>query len=199
MSTFSNAFALAAGIGALLGLYGCTEKRPATPHTATSRAELKQMRGKTLHGRAVVYDGDTLRLFTAFPQKPLRVRIWGIDAPELKQRCGAVACGEIARQRMNAIIADQPVSCQVKDVDRYKRLVAQCFAQSVDIGRALVQAGLAVDYAQFSHGAYASDEITARTNGAGVWGMANFEEPTHWRICNLPQRGRARPATCDLP
>ena len=98
-----------------------------------------------------VSDGDSLR------SGKLKIRIFGIDAPELKQQCqdqnGTVwACGLAARQQLeNLLDATKLLHCELRDVDRYGRLVMQCFRGTVDIGAAMVRSGHALAYRSFSH------------------------------------------------
>jgi endonuclease YncB( thermonuclease family) len=76
-------------------------------------------------GRASVIDGDTLEI------RGVRIRLWGIDAPESDQLCRGedrvqYRCGAKAANELDAFIADRPVSCVPVDQDRYGRTVATC-------------------------------------------------------------------------
>lgn len=145
-----------------------------------------------LRGFARVHDGDTIRIGET------RVRIWGIDAVELKQICGQgaarVACGKQARAMLESIIARHEVTCAAKGRS-YNRVVAVCRVNGVDIGREMVRRGMAFDAVAYSRGHYSADETAARGARAGLWAMP-VEEPSHWRACNLPQRRAKRPADC---
>ncbi|WGF91013.1 thermonuclease family protein [Marinivivus vitaminiproducens] len=133
---------------------------------------------ETLRGQATVSDGDSLRLGGQ------RVRIFGIDAPELDQTCGhgpqATACGYAARDRLARLVAGRTVTCVVQDRDRYGRLVAWCEAAGHDLGAAMIEAGFAIDYARYSNGRYASSETRARGDRAGLW-RDGFTAPAEWR------------------
>ena len=59
---------------------------------------------------AVAIDGDTLRLDS--PGKDLRLRLWGINAPEAKAPGGVEAIRALTR-----IVADRTLACDLKDVD----------------------------------------------------------------------------------
>ena len=129
-----------------------------------------------------VNDGDSLR------SGKLRIRIFGIDAPELKQQCqdqngSAWACGLAARQQLeNLLDADKLLHCELRDVDRYGRLVMQCFRGTVDIGAAMVRSGHALAYRSFSQ-LYVADEKHASSTGNGVW-QGSFQPPWEWRRQN---------------
>ena len=129
-----------------------------------------------------VSDGDSLR------SGKLRIRIFGIDAPELKQQCQdqngtAWACGLAARQKLkNLLDADKLLHCELRDVDRYGRLVMQCFRGTVDIGAAMVRSGHALAYRSFSQ-LYVAEEQQASAARHGVW-QGSFQPPWEWRRQN---------------
>ena len=130
-------------------------------------------------GPARVVDGDTFNVGVE------RVRLWGVDAPEGRQVCQndqrkAYACGDVARDQLVGLIGGRAVRCEVRDRDPYSRAVARCLAGSTDLGEAMVRAGWAVDYVQFSRGAYASAEVEARRARRGLW-AGRFETPSTWR------------------
>jgi len=93
-------------------------------------------------------DGDTI---TAGGQA---VRLWGIDAPEMNRRAGKRAAGHLAR-----LIEGAEITCRLKDVDAYDRIVGQCFdAQGSDLACLMVKSGNAQDWPRFSGGYYRSCE-----------------------------------------
>ena len=129
-----------------------------------------------------VSDGDSLR------SGDLRIRLFGIDAPELKQQCADQNgvlwnCGAAAQHQLIAIIREnKELQCNLRDVDRYGRLIMQCFSDSIDIGAAMVQSGYALAYRHFSD-LYTADEEQAKTAHKGVWRGA-FSPPWEWRHQN---------------
>lgn len=125
---------------------------------------------------ARVVDGDTLYLDGI----PVRFRLWGIDAPEADDP----GYGE-ARAALIAMTAGHRITCRVRDIDQHGRPVAACaLPDGRDIGRALVRAGLACDYARFSGQAYRADQDAARRTGAGLW--RGGPPPSRWPgRCNL--------------
>ena len=72
---------------------------------------------ETVEGTARVVDGDTIEI------KDQKIRLWGIDAPELAQRCtedGAVyPCGLDAAHALAKQIGRKRVTCVRLDTDRY--------------------------------------------------------------------------------
>jgi hypothetical protein len=114
-----------------------------------------------------VLDGDTLEL------GHLRIRLWGIDAPELDQRCGTRdggewPCGAAARARLAALVGGAETGCQPRERDNHGRLVGRCAVDGVDLGALMVAEGLAWAYLAFTH-AYAEGEAEARAAGVGIW------------------------------
>ena len=129
-----------------------------------------------------VTDGDSLR------SGEIRIRIFGIDAPEIRQNCldaggRAWTCGVRAKQAMASLVAGHDkVRCEYKDTDRYKRLVMRCHAGGTDLGLALVRAGLALAERRFSKD-YIEAETRARRDGVGMW-AGTFLPPWEWRRAN---------------
>ena len=125
-----------------------------------------------------VSDGDSLR------SGPLKIRLHGIDAPELKQTCTDTSgtkwpCGRAAREAMTEIAMTAPLRCILMDVDRYGRLVMRCFAGKTDIAEHLVANGLALAYRRYSTD-YVAAEAGAREDRRGLW-AGEFEAPWDWR------------------
>jgi endonuclease YncB( thermonuclease family) len=144
-------------------------------------------------GSARVVDGDTFSVGSE------RVRLWGVDAPEGRQVCQnaqsqSYACGDAARDQLVSLIGGRAVRCEVRDRDPYGRAVSRCQAGSTDLGEAMVLAGWAVDYVQFSRGTYASAEAEARRAGRGLW-AGRFETPSTWRA----EARQARPVPAAPP
>ena len=129
-----------------------------------------------------VSDGDSLR------SGDLRIRLFGIDAPELKQQCadqdGVLwSCGAAARYQLNALIKkNKDLQCSLHDVDRYGRLVMQCFNGTTDIGAAMVLSGYALAYRHFSD-LYIAEEEKAKIALKGIW-RGVFTPPWEWRHQN---------------
>ena len=125
-------------------------------------------------GNARASDGDSFRLGDD------RVRLLGLDAPELAQDCVAAdgnnwPCGRAARDRMAALLADGPVDCRPEDKDQYDRLLARCSIRGRDLGALMVTEGLAI-----AAGLYWQEEATARAARRGIW-AGGFDKPADWR------------------
>ena len=82
-------------------------------------------------GSATVVDGDTIRLAGE------RVRLVGLDAPELAQSCTGAdgrqwSCGTAARRLMRQLVDRGKVTCAREGYDRYDRVLARCSARGAD-------------------------------------------------------------------
>lgn len=128
-------------------------------------------------GSASVIDGDTIEIHGQ------RIRLHGIDAPEGDQLCQVEAkswrCGQQASLALDAKIAQRPVSCKQKDLDRYHRIVAVCFAGSEDLNAWMVAEGWALAYRQYSTD-YVGQERAASAAHKGIW-RGSFVPPWEWR------------------
>ncbi|OBZ93774.1 hypothetical protein ADU59_18880 [Pararhizobium polonicum] len=134
---------------------------------------LDSSQGETMSGRARIVDGDTLVL------DGKRIRLTGIDAPELRQVCRRGAqdwpCGTEARDRLRGLIGAEQTICAVDGADRYGRLLAVCSARNRDLNAAMVAGGYAVAF-----GKYAAEEDAARRDRLGLW-AGTFDAPRTWR------------------
>jgi micrococcal nuclease len=104
-----------------------------------------------------VIDGDTF-ILRKLDGYSIRVRIWGINAPE-KNRPGGMRAANV----LYGLIADEgrQLRCRYRDFDRYGRLVAQCeTGHETDLGSHLVGQGVARDCPRFSNGHYAQFETS---------------------------------------
>lgn len=145
-----------------------------------------------LVGRATVVDGDTLDL------GGVRVRLYGIDAPESSQTCTdargqTYRCGAEAANRLAAFLGQRTVSCEVHDTDRYGRKVAVCSVGGQSVNEWLVGNGLAVAYVEYSR-EYVAAEQAARAAKMGIW-AGTFQMPWEFRANpkNPPTAGTPRP------
>ncbi len=134
--------------------------------------------------RIVSIDGDSLRAANGD-----EYRIFGIDAPELKQSCKEAngrswACGRAAKVKLTKLIKGGGVACDIRDKDRFGRYVAVCSAEGVpDLGEALVRDGYAIDLGRKFGNPYASEEAEAKADKRGIW-RGTFERPADWRYAN---------------
>jgi len=161
-TTVFRPLSVLAGVAALIALT-----------MATSRADL--------YGGAKVVDGDTLVVGGQ------RVRLFGIDAPELDQKCDwpkkKIECGKISRSALLDLVAGvKGVSCKTRGRSQDGRWIAVCYADGYDMGRNMVYTGWALanreqslDYVRSEHG--------AKNAKRGMW-KGEFDPPWIWRLEN---------------
>lgn len=130
-------------------------------------------------GTVRVVDGDTLEV------GGVRVRLHGVDAPELGQVCtnpdGARwDCGTWVADRLRARLRGRDLRCRALETDRYGRTVATCTLAGEDLGRKLVQDGMALAYRKYSM-AYDLDEKGAVVAGRGLHGYLMARPEDHRR------------------
>ena len=142
-----------------------------------------------ISGFAKVVDGDTIKINSK------KIRLYGIDAPEKKQKCKKTyltisfmsftkdyMCGEVSTQKLIKKINNQKLNCNIIDVDRYKRLIGECFKRNINLNSWMVSNGYAVAYRKYSK-KYVTDEINAKNNKLGIW-QGKFEMPWDYRRKN---------------
>ena len=142
-----------------------------------------------ISGFAKVVDGDTIKINSK------KIRLYGIDAPEKKQKCKKTyltisfmsftkdyMCGEVSTQKLIKKINNQKLNCNIIDVDRYKRLIGECFKRNINLNSWMVSNGYAVAYRKYSK-KYVSDEINAKNKKLGIW-QGKFEMPWDYRRKN---------------
>ena len=142
--------------------------------------------GRTVEGMVrAVYDGDTVLLNTRGESR-LKVRLYGIDAPETrKPDMPGQPYGDISRRTLMFKIMGRRVTAEIVEIDQYKRAVAVIIYQGRDINREMVAEGMAWAYRQYLQGAYASEYIgaenLARSRRAGIWRDYNPRPPWEFR------------------
>ena len=142
-----------------------------------------------ISGFAKVVDGDTIKINSK------KIRLYGIDAPEKKQKCKKTyltisfisftkdyMCGEVSTEKLIKKINKQKLKCNILDVDRYKRLIGECFKRNINLNSWMVSNGYAVAYRKYSK-KYVTDEINAKNNKLGIW-QGKVEMPWDYRRKN---------------
>ena len=129
-------------------------------------------------GKPRVVDGDTLHI------NQTKIRLHGIDAPEMKQTCRTSKgeeqmCGQLAKQALERLIRGQDVVCKGDKRDRYKRLIAVCYVGPLNINKQMVVDGWAMAYRKYSKD-YVMAETFANSRREGLW-RGEFEPPWEWR------------------
>ncbi len=129
-----------------------------------------------------VVDGDTI-VVRDRSGKRLRIRLAGIDAPELKQ-----TGGQAAKKFLQAELRGEDLLIRSSKKDRYGRLVATVMAGRQDANLALLKAGKAWFYRRYrkeqpaaQSQAYEQAEQRARSARRGLWADDDPEAPWDYR------------------
>lgn len=136
-----------------------------------------------------VFDGDTLWVKPLAGGPYRKLRLEGIDAPEICQSGGEASRDVLARRVLN-----QVVEVRVRAQDDYGRGVARLKHQGDDVAAWLVSSGHAWSYRwRRSLGPFAEEETVARARKRGVFKEAEPELPRDFRQrhgpCPMPPRG----------
>lgn len=123
-------------------------------------------------GEARVVDGDTLVIGT------IKVRLEGIDAPEIEQTCsrsvlgrwtiGTWKCGREAADHVARLARDRTVHCESRGNDAFGRMLGVCTVEGLEINGDLVRQGLAWAFVKYSQ-RYVAIESEARAAKVGIW------------------------------
>ena len=123
-----------------------------------------------------VHDGDTLTALDAGNVQH-KVRLEGIDAPELGQ-----PFGRVARDRLAVLAKGKEATIHEHGKDRYGRVLASVDIEGDDLGHRLVAEGLAWHYTRYSKDAgLAAAERDARSAKSGLWADGEPVPPWAWR------------------
>jgi len=140
--------------------------------SAALAAQAPALVGKTFDATVVrVADGDSVEILRSGESARLRVRLEGVDAPEL----GEVFSRE-AQDFLRRLALDRRVNVSGRDVDRYGRLVARVTVAGQDLSLALLNAGLACQ--RFvTDAVLAAAESRAKSSGIGFWAANATTKP----------------------
>ena len=124
-----------------------------------------------------VVDGDTVHVRPVDGGKVHKIRIVGMDAPEICQTGGVAA-----RQALQERIVQRYVTVSAQGVDDYGRDLATIYLSQEDVGQWMVQRGHAWSY-RFKRdpGPYVQEEENAKLLGRGVFAEMPAEYPRDFR------------------
>lgn len=141
-----------------------------------------------------VSDGDTIRVL--HDQRELKIRLFGVDAPESKQ-----AFGNKAKQKASELEFGKVVTVQVKATYRYGRTVAEVILpDGTSRNRELVRSGYAGWYHHYCADATLG-QLEAQARGAkiGLWADPNPIEPWAFRRDQRDEDHVAAPPAAVVP
>jgi micrococcal nuclease len=142
-----------------------------------------------------VTDGDTLWVKADGATESTKIRLRGLDAPEICQHWGPQAQALLVDRALH-----QTARVQVYARDRYGRQIAQVLVGGEDLTAFMVREGGAwAETRVHGHGRYSDLQAQARSSQRGLWAQAKEpEHPAHFRQrhgpCHVSQPGHERDA-----
>ncbi len=127
----------------------------------------------------VIYlkDGDSFVVLEG--KEEVEVRMIDIDAPELYQ-----AHGKKAKQFLSKMIKGKRVGLDYDRKDKFGRILATVYMDTIDVNFAMVEAGYAWQYKHSKDKELAEAEDMAHEQKRGLWKDKNPEAPWNWRKNN---------------
>jgi len=129
-----------------------------------------------------IADGDTFTILEN--DKPVRIRVDAIDAPEK-----GMPFAKASKKYLSALCFGKMVTVHAVTIDRYGRTVARAsLPNGKDISTEMIRAGYAWHYKKYSKDVLLSNlEIQARKSRAGLW--KDKEPVAPWEIRKLHRKG----------
>lgn len=128
---------------------------------------------------AGVVDGDTVRVIGEDGGE-IKIRLYGIDAPEIRQKYGAESY-----QALEKMIMGQNVVFLIYDVDQYGRSVGVLKMDEININEKMIAEGNAWCYSAYCKKSFCSRwktlEAEAKIKKAGLWRYPNPTPPWEYR------------------
>ena len=146
-----------------------------------------------------ISDGDTIHITTP-EQTKLKVRLYGIDAPEtpkINRQSGKVhqpgqPFSEEAQKALKDKIMGKQVKLEILDIDKYRRMVGIVWLNDRNINLEMIREGYAEAFIEYLKPPYRVEflkaEQEARAGGKNIWSLPGHERPTEYRK-RLKERG----------
>jgi endonuclease YncB( thermonuclease family) len=137
----------------------------------------------TISGKVIaIHDGDTITVIDASNVQH-KIRLAGIDAPELRQDFG-----DKAKQNLSGLIFGKTIEVITTKTDKYGRTVGKVLLNGEDINLRQIKDGFAWHYKEYENEQtladrklYAQAELDARDAASGLWFQSNFVAPWDYR------------------
>ena len=128
-----------------------------------------------------VVDGDSVNVLRLPEKEELKLRLYGIDAPEWKQ-----AYGKESKDALKGLLgANREISVNVLDKDRYGRLICELVINGEDmtVNQWMVSEGNAWHYEKHAPNDMnlQSAEENSRKNQLGLWSTIDPTPPWEYR------------------
>jgi len=155
------------------------------------------VRAASLFGKVIeVNSGDVITISNL--NRPVRVRLLGVDAPEMDQ-----TFGDVAKKHLSDLVYDKSVLVEYSGISADSSLTGRVFLNDADIGAQMIRDGAAwVDVnnvtrlREADRGVYQQSEVAARSERRGLWQAENPIAP--WEFVKAKAFGR-NPVVSSAP
>lgn len=140
--------------------------------------------GSILTGKcAYVQDGDSLKFIPDGEAEEVRVRLYGIDAPEKGQEFS-----NQSREQLRKLTLKKNIRVEIQDTDRYGRYIGKVYIGSTYVNQEMLRAGLAWYYGHHADSKKDADlqkaQQSARKTAKGLWSNPDAVNPRQFREKN---------------
>jgi endonuclease YncB( thermonuclease family) len=155
---------------------------------STSHSQIRTVTGSVTK----VTDGDSLQITTP-EQTILKIRLYGIDAPEtpkINHRTGQVnkpgqPYGEESWNALKSKTMGKEVKLDILDIDKYRRMVGMIWVDNRNINLEMVKEGHAEAFVEYLNPPYRTQfleaEREAQSEERGIWSLPDYERPRNFR------------------
>ena len=156
-----------------------TPEAPPAPEESPSISTGSILTGKC----AYVQDGDSLKFIPDGETEEVRVRLYGIDAPEKGQEFS-----NQSREQLRKLTQKKSIRVEVQDTDRYGRYIAKVYVGGTYVNQEMLRAGLAWYYGHHADSKKDADlqkaQQNARKASKGLWSNPDAVNPRQFREKN---------------
>jgi endonuclease YncB( thermonuclease family) len=152
--------------------------------TITLLGFCNEVRAASLYGKVIqVDDGDAITVFNL--NRPVKVRLLGIDAPEPGQ-----PFADIAREHLKSLVIEKMVTVEYSGLGTHNSVVGKVILDGADIGAQMIRDGAAwfdlnnnSRLTDAERQVYTQSEVAARTEKRGIWQNGDAVAP--WEFVKL--------------
>lgn len=150
---------------------------------------------QVISGLATIVDGDTIDI------DGTRIRLHGIDAPEVGQKCKDEIgkewpCGKVAVRVLAQFAENKQVNCKVHKLGSYGRPIATCYEGKTNLNAAMIEKCMAWAFLKYSTD-YWDLEHRTNTTRCGIWSGVN-ERPWKYRERRWQVAEQEAPNGCPI-
>lgn len=125
-----------------------------------------------------ITDGDTLR--AVIDGQEVKVRLYGIDAPEKRQ-----PYGQASTTALKTLTQGHAITITATGKDRYGRTIGLIYADGNNVNESMVTTGMAWVFRKYCRESFCrqweEEEVAAKINRRGLWLDETPVPPWEWR------------------